>query len=93
MSSSTALWYEWLKLRLPRLTKTLNRIGHFIVVLFGIGAYAEPFQPPAMLIAKTQEVWSKRLGREVPETEARMIIHEFSNFLSLLHEIRHNGKR
>jgi len=92
MSSSAALWYGWLKLRLPRLTKTLHRIEHFIVILFGIGAYAEFFEPPATLIAKTQEVFGKRFNRPVAEDEARMIIRQFSNFVSLLREIKSNGK-
>ena len=72
---------EWFNLRFPRLTK-------FLITVLLIGVY----EPEPALIARTQAVWSKRLGHEVSETEARTIIHQFKNFLSLLKEIRANGK-
>jgi len=62
----------------------------FIITLFGIGAY--DLKLPADLIAKTQEVWSKRLGRPVSESEAEEIIRSFSNFFQLLKEIKANAK-
>lgn len=60
-----------------------------LIILFGIGAYGEI---PAALIAKTQEVWGRRLKREVSPEEAREIIRSFRNFLSLLREIKSNGR-
>jgi hypothetical protein len=82
--SRTSRWdlcFEWFELRFPRLTK-------FLITVLLIGAYG----PEPALIAKTQEVWSKRLGHEVTEQEARTIIMSVKNFLSLLKEIRQNGK-
>ena len=82
--SRTSRWdllLEWIELRFPRLTK-------FLITVLLIGAYG----PEPALVAKTQIVWSKRLGHEVTEQEARTIIRQFKNFLSLLKEIKANGK-
>lgn len=82
--SRTSKWnlcLEWGYLRFPRLVR-------FLITVLGIGAYP----PDPALIAKTQAVWSKRLGHEVAEEEARQIIHSFKNLLSLLKEIRKNGR-
>ena len=93
MSSSTALWREWFDLRLPRLSKTLHRVEYFIIVLFGIGAYREPSAPPPpALIARTQEVFGRRLKRDVNADEAREIIRSFANFVSLIKEVRRGQK-
>lgn len=80
-TSRWSLWFEWMDLRFPRLTR-------FLITILLLGAYA----PTPTMIAKTQAVWSKRLGHEVTEEEARQIIHSVKNFLSLLKEIRQNGR-
>jgi len=47
---------------------------------------------PSDLIFHTQEVWSKRLKRPVSKEEALEFIRSFSNFVSLLREVRANAK-
>jgi len=76
---SASLCLEWVDIRFPRLVR-------FLTMIIMVGAYASP---SAQLVAKTQEVWSRKLGREVSEQEARTIIHDFRNFLALLKEIWH----
>ena len=75
MTVELCLEWSWFK---------LNRL---MIILLGIGAYGP--EPPTALIASTQEVWKKRLGREVPKEEAKKIIRAFSNLVILLKEVRH----
>lgn len=79
--------------KLPRLCweYLCLRFTRVLIILFGVGAYEEI--PAPALIAKTQEVWGRRLKRPVSAEEAREIIRSFSNFLALLKEVRHNGKQ
>jgi len=58
-----ALFFEWGLLRFPRLTR-------FLITVLGLGAYP----PTPALIAKTQEVFTRRLKRPVSAEEAKEII-------------------
>ena len=84
------LFYEWGFLRYPRL---FLAIRHFLDRLrhpFTIICYEEY---PGELLELTKKVWKKKLGREIPESEAIEIIRSFRNLLELLKEVKRNGKQ
>ena len=54
--------------------------------LFGISSR------PLDLTEYTKTIWSKRLNRAISNEEAMEIIRPFRSFLSLMREIRANGK-
>lgn len=54
--------------------------------LFGIHTH------PSDLVTSTKEIWGRKLRRDISDEEATGIIRSFSNFFSLLKEIRANGK-
>jgi len=84
-----SLFYQWVKLRYPRATRWLVIVIALIGSLFGVLA---PVKSPPNLITLTQQVWEKKLGRVIPEAEAVEITRSFRNFLTLIKEIRKNGK-
>lgn len=73
------------------MSRWLKRVGQFLISLTLFCVFYIPSQQPG-LIALTQQVWSKRLGREIPEQEAMEIIRDFRNFIALLKEVKRNGK-
>lgn len=77
MSTSAQLCLKWLWFRFQR----------FLIMLPGIGAYG--LEPPAALVAKTQDVFSQRLKRPISTEEAKEIIRSFSGFVTILKEVRH----
>jgi len=77
MSTSVQLCLDWAWFSFQRL----------LIIVLGIGAYGS--KPPAALIASTQKVFSRRLSRPVTEQEALEIIRAFSNFVTVLKEVRH----
>ncbi len=80
-TSRWSLFFEWMDLRFPRLTR-------FLITILLLGAYA----PTPALIAKTQETFSRRLKRPVSAEEAKEIIRAFSNFVTVLKEVRRGSK-
>jgi hypothetical protein len=96
-SRITFLLNEWGMIRLgilkhPWRYRLWVRIASFKARLFHPGSLFRVHSYPSDLIYHTQQVWAKRLGREVPKEEALEIIRSFKNFLSLLREIKQNGK-
>jgi len=80
---------QWGELRYPRLSRWLQKTGRFLIKVLLIGLYhLPPSAPEPNLISLTQEVWSKRLGRPVPENEALEIIRSFRNFFQVLKEVK-----
>ena len=80
---------QWGEIRYPRLSRLLQKTGRFLIKVLLIGLYhLPPSGPEPKLISLTQEVWSKRLGRPVPEDEALEIIRSFRNLLDVLKEVK-----
>jgi len=81
MSRTSGLWYEWVAFRFPRFTR-------FLITVLLLGAY----KPQPALVARTQEVFTRRLKRPVTEQEAKEIIRSFANFVTMLKEVRRAPK-
>lgn len=88
---------EWAMIKLdihhhPGRYRLWLKIANFKARLFHPGVHFRVHTWPSELIAQTQRVWAKRLGREIPEKEAIEIIRSFRNLFSLLKEIKANAK-
>jgi hypothetical protein len=78
--------------RHPRRLRRFYDLMEAILRFLHPGRVFKPHTYPSELISLTQETWGKRLKRKISEQEAVEIIRHFSNLLSLLKEVRRNGK-